>query len=114
MLKLITIKQAERQARQDITELEVQAILPDLEQKILAASAIVYNYLKIAVPDFTSPSTEGTLYSTWSITGVPYDVQQATLLVLSELWENREASNSNPLSDAVKALLHRYRDPAMA
>ncbi len=120
MLPLCTIKQAERQVHQDITELEVGSILPDLEQKVLAASAIVYNYLKIEVPDFTSPSVSGDLYNIWTVTGVPYDVQMATLLILGELWENREAEDTHafrspsPLSDSVRALLHRYRDPALA
>ena len=80
-----------------------------LEQFILEASAIVMNYLKIDVPvewlTTASDSPTGT--------GVPYDVQAAVKAVAAELYKNREAT-SNPLSENVRRLLHRRRDPALA
>ena len=45
---------------------------------------------------------------------VPGNVQAAVLLVLGELYENREASMSNPISDSVVALLVGFRDPTFS
>lgn len=84
----------------------------DIEFKVRAASHTVLNYLKIYPPDFYSPPSSP-VWEDWDANGAPELVQMATLIVLSEYFENRE-STSNPLSDSVKSLLHRYRDPAMA
>lgn len=83
----------------------------DIQRKIDQATNIVLDYLKMR----TVPSswTGGTAFSPPG-DGVPGTVKAATLLVLGELWENREASVAIVLSDAVKSLLHRWRDPAMA
>lgn len=44
-----------------------------------------------------------------------YDVERAAvLLVLGELWMNRESSTADVLSDAVRGLLERSRTPAFA
>lgn len=81
----------------------------DVSFKIEQASAIVWDYLKLSeVPEAWIENTSPMTYD------IPRNVQTATLLVLSEIYENREASNSNPLSDGVTALLERLRDPAIA
>jgi hypothetical protein len=74
----------------------------DIAAKIRQASEIVLNYLKRkdTPADWPSPA--------------PPLVQAATLLELSELYYNREASNVNLISEAVVALLERYRDPTLA
>lgn len=79
----------------------------DISLKILAASAMVINYLKIDLDG--SP-----LEFPWSGDDVPWDVKAATMLVFGDLWMNRESDTSNALSPAVKSLLHRWRDPALA
>lgn len=84
----------------------------DLEMKILQASAIVMDYLKVttlaSIPHVVTLDTSPVTYT------VPPLVQAATLLVLGELFENREAGTANPISDAVVSLLDRFRDPALA
>lgn len=82
----------------------------DIALKITQASAICMNYLKLSAP-----------LTAWEIADtspieydVPADIKFATLLMLSEMYENREASVANIISPAVEALLIRHRDPAMA
>jgi hypothetical protein len=96
-MALITLDQAKRHLRMGDDEDE------EIEEKVNEASAIVLDYLKV-------PADE------WAVGAVPYLVQAATKLVLGALMENREgnADGPEPLSQAVKDLLHRYRDPALA
>jgi hypothetical protein len=74
----------------------------DIEAKIFEASAIVLDYLKLA----DAPAAWAEL--------VPEHIQAATKLVLGSLYKNRESEIAEPLSAAVKSLLHRSRDPALA
>lgn len=79
----------------------------DIESKILQASAIVFNYLKI---DATSP-----LSFPWDggEEEIPFDIQAACFLIIGKLNQDREG-NDEILSPGIKSLLHRWRDPAMA
>jgi hypothetical protein len=79
-----------------------------LNEIVLEASAIVLDYLKRPETDWQTTSGEPD--------GVPYVVVSATKLVAGALSENREGNDSDPspLSQTVKDLLHRYRDPALA
>lgn len=115
MINLVSIKQAERHLRVEFDETNVIQVA-DLEFKIQQASAIVLDYLKIPVPEQTSPLEDSPTYDYWASVpaAVPFDVKAATLLVLGELWENREATVNDCLSEAVRSLLHRHRHPAMA
>lgn len=105
----------------------------DLYLKTLAVTQIVMNHIKqttvpeewlsdtisselnlpaefvpsIIVDSSTSPVTT-------SYVNVPGNVFAAMLLVLSELFENRESSVSDPLSDTVLNLLEGYRTPTIA
>jgi len=76
----------------------------DLAAKVLQASEIVLNYVTHEDKDV------------WTEEDVPGTVQASVLLVLSDLWEHRAGSDTDDvfLSAAVKSLLRRYRDPAMA
>jgi len=81
----------------------------DIEEKLSEASDIVMDYLKLSdVPDEWLASTSPLEYR------IPAKVQAATKLVLGEIFENRESTTSDPISDAVVRLLHRLRDPALA
>lgn len=81
----------------------------DLSFKLSAASEIVMDFLKLKqIPDAWIANTSPIIYN------IPFKVQAATLLVLGELYENRESSSANVLSEAVIALLERMRDPALA
>ena len=100
---LVSIVQAQAHVR------AVNEDLVDLEFKLEQASDIVWDYLKMrAVPDAWVENYSPLTYD------VPRKVQAATLLVLGELYENREASTSNPLSQAVQDMLERLRDPSWA
>jgi|SRR4030095_15256798 len=78
----------------------------DIEQKLASASAIVMHHAKL-----DSVPAEWLINSPPEISAPGY-IQAATLLALSELYENRESSTSNPLSDSVKSLIPR--DPTLA
>lgn len=83
----------------------------DIFSKVEQASAIVLDYLKLSV----TPTDWGNLSGDSPPgTGVPHLIQAATLLILGELFKGRESSTVDVLSNAVKSLLHRYRDPALA
>lgn len=79
-----------------------------LQEVIFAASAIVLDYLKM--PEGTWETTSG------DPSEVPYVVVAATKLVAGALFENVEGNDEGPqpLSQTVKDLLHRLRDPALA
>lgn len=67
------------------------------------ASAIVLDYLKISQDSYGG--TDGNLDD------VPMMVEAATLVVIENLYDHPEI---DPLTDAVRSILHRMRDPAMA
>lgn len=79
-----------------------------LQEVAYAASAIVLDYLKR--PEGTWENTAG------DPDDVPYVVVAATKLVAGALFENLEGNDEGPqpLSQTVKDLLHRLRDPAFA
>lgn len=81
----------------------------DIAFKISQASEIVMDYIKVkVVPDEWTVNTSPVFYE------IPALIQAATLLVLGELYFNRESSVANIISPAIEALLARYRDPAIA
>ena len=70
--------------------------------KIEQASDIIVNYLKLEDPDLWDPdNTEGET--------LPPTVEAAVLLVVQALFDG-----GDPLSQTVRDLVHRYRDPALA
>lgn len=104
MIDLVTLQQAKDHQYLDGTYRD-----SDVQAKVTAASAIVMNHVKLAAPpehwrNGSSPETYD----------IPADIQAATLLVFGDLFEYREATNANPISPAVEALLSHYRDPSMA
>lgn len=81
----------------------------DIDLKLSAASEIVMDYIKKKdVPEDWISDHSPITYD------IPFPIKAATLLVLSELFENREAQISLPISPSVEALLERFRDPALA
>lgn len=70
----------------------------DIDRKLSEATGIVIDYLKR--PDHG-----------WTEETVPYPVSASIKLVLTGLWDDREG---DPLTPAVKNLLRRLRDPALA
>lgn len=77
----------------------------DIQSKLDIAEGLVLDYLK--KPDNPDAWTEET---------APFPVKAAILLTLSDLYEHRAGSADDDvfLSFAVRSILHRLRDPAMA
>jgi hypothetical protein len=104
----------------------------DIEQGIPLASAIVFDYVKAELPEVVeyspedSPETEESILveDVWLNIVHQELVRCATLLVLGDLFEQREATpergrfalagEPHLLTKTVKDLLHRMRDPALA
>lgn len=88
-----------------------------IEQMQLEASAIVLDYCKIYDPDLQSPfqsPPDDPRWPIWRDSGAPFHVQAAARLVFGSLYAIREGHEAEILSDTVKNLLWRERDPAMA
>jgi hypothetical protein len=112
MISLVTLEEAK-------VQLKVDGVLDDAKvaQTILAASAIVLNHIKITVPEQDSPDTRIEQMfdrSPRQYDSVPEEVKAAVLLVIGDLFENRESQTANPLSATVEALLCAWRDPTLA
>lgn len=75
----------------------------EVTSKLAQAQAIVIDYIEAEDHE-------------WDADSVPGPVKAAILLVLSDLWDHRSGSANEDvfLSTAVKSLLRRYRDPALA
>lgn len=92
----------------------------DITLKIEQASEICLDYIKqrgdrVAVTDPPTPVVP------WDETTVPKPVQAAAMMMLSKLYDDRSAGQENDermaigyLTPAITALLHRFRDPAIA
>ncbi len=81
-----------------------------LELKVEIASDILLDFCKLdAVPD--------EWYSDASPANIdaPKTIQGLVLMMAAEMFQNRESTISNPLSDQVKAILRlKYRNPTLA
>lgn len=80
----------------------------DITLRMEAATEIVVDYIK-------QPDNE------WTDADAPFLIKAAILLVLADLYENRGDGESPEYGQAdgyltkpVTAILHRYRDPALA
>lgn len=114
-MDLITIDEANDQLRLDLEsddssppDYSGDIRLPEVERMMAAATGAVEDYIASYVAR-ESP--------TWNAETVPSPVKLATLMVLAWFWEHRgdeESDAEGYLSFAVKALLHRYRDPVYA
>jgi hypothetical protein len=90
----------------------------DIQRKSAQATAIVLNYIKktIGTPDPENPSIVD-----WDDTSVPDDIAAAICMRLSKLYDDRnvgeEANQAvalGYLTPQETAILHRWRDPAVA
>lgn len=91
----------------------------DLQAKIDAAEALVLDYVAQRRTDTASPTWLDQVVA-WDTTTVPPAIAAAVLIQVAELWRFRGDDESTPtrehghLSPMVTAILHRYRDPALA
>lgn len=114
MIQILTLEEAKGQVRVTATQSD-----SDIQFKILQATAILLNYLKVpmnaSVED--SPVTLPWVaddFGSETDDEVPWDIKAACALIFGSLYANREGENADPLSPAVRSLLARWRDPAMA
>lgn len=102
-MALITVDQAKLHLRLDTDDHD------DLLEEIVSdVSGIILDYLKLASTAYQTTSGEPD--------DVPAPVKAATKLGVSAMFENPEQLPDGPqvLSQTVKDLLHRLRDPALA
>lgn len=98
MSSLVTLTEVQDRLRIDGDDNDL-----DLMRMAEEATDIVLNYLK-------RPSQQGDGYDEWTPETVPGTVRSAILLVVRNLHDELD----EPLSQAVKNLVERYRDPALA
>lgn len=80
-----------------------------IEAQIEEATAIVLDYIKLPYDSYQD--TDGGPDEA-ALTAAP-QLRSATLLVLGTLYDNADGTKE-PLSTAVKAILHSRRDPTLA
>lgn len=97
MPALVTIEQARRHLRLTVDDMDTDTAA-DVATKSETASEIVIDYIKRPAHGWTADT-------------VPGVVRAAILLTLAALFEDRETAT---VSEPVKNLLHRFRDPALA
>lgn len=95
-MRLVDIEKAKSHLRMD-DDYADDIIMSKIEQ----ASSIIVNYLKVDEDLWDQDSSESV--------ALPLTVEAAVLLVVEALFDGAE-----PLSQTVKDLVHRYRDPALA
>jgi hypothetical protein len=78
--------------------------------KLEHAGSIVMDYMKLSA----TPAAWDVADTSPQEIEVPPNVQAVTLLVLGSLYKDRESDTANVLSDTIKNLLRRLRDPALA
>lgn len=117
MTMLVTLEQAKFHLRIDDSSSAGNDDDPDLALKIRAASAAVLRYIG-PVQDFLDSSGEPIVESGGG-TAVPADVVAATLLLVGDLYKERDGKNDAswehgflPLS--VRTLLYPLRTPVIA
>ena len=119
-MDLVDLNQAKIQLRVELDNTDSDS---DIGEKIHLASSIVLNKLKVEIAepeDATAPPKACDVYAALAerfsrpVSLVEGNLTAATLLIVSELYENREASEATILSPCVLALLDPFRDPALA
>lgn len=107
-MMLVTLAQAFRQLRIAMDDGETPATHPekdDVEFRAKLATGIVMDYIK-----------DRENKNEWTDLTCPAPVQASILIVLSDLEEHRAGSAADDvfISEAVRRLLARWRDPALA
>jgi len=114
MVALVTQTECAQQLRVNIAGLSSEAV-DDLMFKADQASAIVVDYLKRPFDD--APAVDPRIYppgsTAWTEATTPTLVKAAILIILTALYDGRTPTDEL-LSEPVKGILHRYRDPALA
>lgn len=120
-MMLVTLEQAKQQLQMDH-----DADDSFIELQIKIASEAIVGYLKDQAT-FLDSSGEVPVDSSGAPEGVPFRAQAATLILVAEMYKNREGLTEDPIGGAaqitygygylprsVVALLYPLRDPALA
>jgi len=121
MAMLVTLEQAK-----DHLQMDHDADDADITLKIHAASGAVVNYLKSSADPYFD-SSGNVITDSSGDPEVPFEVKAATLILVAEMYKNREGLTEDPIGGAaqitygygylprsVVALLYPLRDPACA
>ena len=119
-MQFVTLELARAHLRLDTTDEDTY-----VEFLIQAASSAVLNYIKDSYPTFLDSSQEPYLDSNGLAEGIPYEVQNATLLLIGYLHKDRDNNGlykanaggnfeHGYLPRPVIAMLYRYRMFGMA
>lgn len=100
-MALVTLADAKEQLRIESDNTDHDAHLTRIVDQ---ASHIVTDFLKIDEDEYGTSPDDGS-------PAVPNLVQAATLLVIEKLFDG--TPDEDPLTPAVRSILHRYRDPAL-
>jgi hypothetical protein len=111
---LVSLTQAKSHLRIDTSAEDTYLAL-----MIRAASRSVIEYVRSGADAFTDSAGDVIEDSAGDPTGIPEDVQAATLLLLGFLYRNRDENPANAfergyLPAPVTALLAPYRDPVLS
>jgi hypothetical protein len=100
-MSIVTAQQVKEhlQMDHDLDDSKIAEIAQD-------ASELMLNFLKKPFDHWQDTAGEPA--------GVPGAVKAATLKLATALYENRDGSGTPALSQDVKDMVHRYRDPALA
>ena len=107
MTMLVTRQQAADHLRID----DATAEADDLDLKILAASAVVLDYLEMDMEDFGDSDSDGEVE-------IPYQVQAAVLLLVGDMHRHRDTGSPDyteaTLPSTVRALLYPLKTWGMS
>jgi hypothetical protein len=116
MVALVTQTEAFRQLRLNAAALSADEVA-DVMFKADQASAIIVDYLKLPFDDGPAinplifpPSVDQPI---WNETTTPTKVKAVILMALTALYDGRTPLDE-VLSQPIKDILHRMRDPSMA
>lgn len=106
MTDLVSLAEAKRQLEIGVLDTAHDTIVSD---KISIASDVLMDYLELSEPpdDWYNSASPPVLT-------VPARIKGCVLVMVTELYENREASKTDVLSSGLKSLLMRSRTPALA
>jgi hypothetical protein len=119
MTMLVSLAEAKLHLRIDDDDSGGSDDDPDLTLKIHAASGAVLNYIRASEPTFLDSSGDVIVDTSGDPVGIPYEVKAATLLLLGDLYKERDAVNAAEwehgfLPRSVLSILYPFRRPTLA
>lgn len=110
MIDLISLQQAKAQIHISESDDTHNA---DIQWKIRQASGLTLQFLKITIPEETSPMEDSPTLEDWETNGVPPYAQALCATAFAEIWYGREAGVINILSEGWVSIGRMYRPPTL-